>query len=175
MSLFLKTNPVGIDKLINTKMIQLSKKLELFNIDIYGRLYELDKKRPFAKIEANSLKNNYADIFNDDSRNICAFIVSNNETISGQNNLAKVQIDVVFTLNLDKILTSKEREDEEIKLLAFHAVNSALWNVVSVKKTIPEIFSNFDISDLKIADYHPYFNFSFQCEVFYNLNECVTI
>lgn len=165
MTVFLKNNAVGLDKEINQKMKEIDYELSSFGLYIYGRLYNADGN-PIAHLS----NGDYEQIFLNDNQNTCAFIVSEKETQKSQNKLMNVQIDVVFSLDISKIIESEEYEDEKIKIMAIRAVNSVKWNVKEVKKTIPVVFHGFDLANINRRDVYPYFNFSLQCDVFYNFN-----
>jgi hypothetical protein len=137
--------------------------LEEWDLEIYHKLYNRDNK-PVAFISDNE----YRDVLVNDQYNACAFLVNDTER-RDERRLMQANIMVIFTLNL----SGSQREDEAAKVKAYQAVNSALWKVKEIKKTIPVIFQGFDINGLEYRDMQPFFNFAFQCEVFYSLSECI--
>lgn len=175
----LKTNPVGIDKVIDRiqKSIYAPLVTSWTAVDIYGRVYP-NHKRKGIELEVYNSNGNYDPIlFNEGNK---VFFVSGREP---ENNAGGLENDLwaIATVNLDKVKAGiTHRADEEVRGELFQLLIKALdrdsivrieWGMDKIKRIVEDTLS-FD--DLNVSDLHPYHVFAIRMRVKYSIivNEC---
>lgn len=183
MTIYLKSDAAGVDYKINLWINRLNKKLNTqksWGVNIYHKIYReqtnteslavggLPKSvtAPYAFLSVKD----YKEVFlNDRVSGEIGFLLG---TIrDGESGSFTVPMDIIFSLNLDKLDDgSLQREDERAILTASNIV-SYYADILKIKTTIPEVFRGFDINRIKRKDMQPFLNFSFTINIIYK-NKC---
>jgi len=174
MSIHLKTNAVGLDRRINRIIGRLNASLNVENnwgIEIYGKVYrntrEVDGKK---SIVPEVFTTKYIPVFVDDTQDMIAFIPEKIPEIN--NGTVFHDVDIAFSLQLDNLSESTQREDEKAFLTAKKAVEQAGLNIIGVKKELPDVYSDFDWSRYEYRNMQPWINFSFTVKLTYKNINC---
>lgn len=170
MAVYKKDSAVGIDAKINDVIDQLNdvlNVLEGWNVNIYHRIYKETTKQdvlPYAHLSGKE----YLPVFNNDRVNgEIGFILDDNRDINSGTNT--VNCDVVFSVNIEKILgTSNIREDERLIISARQALS--IYNPTGLKTRIKNVYSEFNTDKIAYADMQPFLNFSYVIKLVYTEN-----
>lgn len=115
MAKFVKSNPVGIDKVIQRIQERLYDKLGFSNIDGYGRIYPIEVKGNI--IPSHFLSGtDYRDVLFNDKNNGNFFF--NEDPVSTEVNSTQTEstIDIIFQLDVNQLNNGgNHRNDEEIR------------------------------------------------------------
>jgi len=172
MAIYLKTDAVGIDYKINLWINRLNESLNVnkdWAVDIFHKIYRTDKRNSVIP-EAFKSGKEYREIFiNDKVNGEIGFLVY--PIRDGSSGSFVVPMDIIFSLNLDKIDNgSLQREDEKAIMVAQNIV-SKYTDILEVKTTLREVFHGFDTKRIIYKDMQPFLNFSFKIEIIYK-NKC---
>lgn len=165
MTVYAKSNPVGIDK----RILRIQNKLDELdwgNIDVYGKLY-INQKNGERIAEAYVGNGEYSEIFVDDRKTaVFGFFVSENR--SGLN-MIRVPVELVCSVRLDKLSVTTERQDEEA-LLEVHKIikkETLRPQEREIKTGLSNVFNRISTERIKYRDMHPWFNFSIGFDLVY--------
>ena len=83
-------------------------------------------------------------------------------------------VDIICTLNLDKIYDTDSRNDEEALQTIIKIIhNTHGWEINKVRKgNVKNVFNFMDTKDITYRDMQPYANFAISCKVNYLNNIC---
>jgi hypothetical protein len=175
MTVYYKTNAIGVDAAINAIIEHLDDELNTFrgwNVDIYHRIYK-EKKTTDKGIKTFpfSFKSSidYEHVFNNDKvSGEIGFVIGDNRNIKSGNNV--VNLSVIFSLNILKILGNNSiREDEKLIIEGRQAL--AIYYPNTLKTGIKNVYSEFDTDNILYADMQPFVNFSYDIKLIY-LENC---
>jgi hypothetical protein len=169
MSIYLKSDAVGLDKIINRMITSLNIHLNTdrsLGLDIYHRVYKEERDGkfiPFAFISGSD----YQEVFvNDKVNGEVGFLVSEDREIKGTNVI--VPVTILFSVNLDSIdNSSTQREDEKVIAIVQNAVSNLNWEMTGIKTGLKNVYEGFDTERIKYRDMQPFLNFSFTVKVIY--------
>ena len=179
--IYAKTTTYGLDTKIKQIQQALQDDLPWFDVSgmqdtdiaIYGKVYTNvdDKNRPIP--EAYKSGNEYTQIFvNDKIACTIGFILNGNRVITNGKNTTS--LDIVCTLNLDRIYGVNERDDEKA-LIEFKKVlmnDNTIQVFNEVKETVPVVFEGFYYDNIKFNDMQPWYVFSLNVDVEYFSDYC---
>lgn len=178
-----KSDAEGLDYKINLWITRLNTRLNTrkgWEVDIYHKIYREHIKvstRTGIGISRSSIApyaflstKDYKEVFlNDKVNGEIGFLLGT--TRDGESGSFIVPMDIIFSLDLDKIdCGSLQREDEKAIITASSIV-SRYADIIEIKTTIPEVFGDFDVSRIKRKDMQPFLNFSFTINIIYK-NKC---
>jgi len=165
MTVFAKDTVYGVEGAI--KEIQTALNTTLITgalwdgtVNIYGKIQENEKKGVLIP-EVWVSGNEYKDVFfNDKISGSVAFDITNEDT-SGYT--TEVNLDVIFTLRLDKIYSDSSRLDEKAINQARKVLiaNGRVAGIDKINRGIKSVFSNFYGETIKYENMHPWLVFSF--------------
>lgn len=170
MSIHLKTNAVGLDRRINRIIERLNTSLNVENnwgIEIYGKVYRNTRDK---KVVPEVFTTKYIPMFVDDTQDMIAFIPEKKPEIN--NGTVFHDVDIAFSLQLDNLSNSGQREDEKAFLTAKKAVEQAGLSIIDVKRELPDVYSDFDWSRYEYRNMQPWINFSFTVNLKYKNINC---
>lgn len=170
MAVYLKNNAVGVDSVINDIIAQLSSVLNIeksWGVNIYHRIYKEHRKEgvfPYAFLSGKE----YLPVFNNDRVNgEIGFVLDDNRNTNNGTNT--VDCDVVFSVNIEKILgTSNIREDERLIIAARQALS--VYHPTELKTRIKNVYSEFNTDKILYTDMQPLLNFSYKIKLVYTEN-----
>jgi hypothetical protein len=170
--IYLKSNAIGVDNLINKMINQLNTGLNVnrsWAVDIYHRVYREPKEGKYLPYAFSSGKD-YKPVFvNDKSNGEIGFYLNPNREVDGN---ISVDCDIIFSLNLGKIDNSSlQREDEKAIMMALAIVRD-FADVTAIKTQLRNVFADFDTERIKFQDMQPWINFSFTINLNYKTNNC---
>jgi len=186
--LYLKNNPVGIDKTIND-----------INETVYNSLGWTPENNISYNAYSRALKNprnggivpevykvedvttgipfgEYSEVLYDDNVNASSFFyVDDNVSAVDNGRLFTTTISMVFQLDLSVVANNiLHRGDEEIHRKIVNAINdSTEGRVNAVITNIPSVYSEFDISQIEFTDMHPFHCFRVDIDVDFEYECCV--
>ena len=167
--IYAKTTVYGLDAQIKLIQTALDKLLPWSGtVEIYGKIQKTlrdEKVIPEVYISGSDYKELFV---NDKVSATIGFIVKDRVYLDIYKPNSKV--DVVFTVNLEKIHANSTREDERCLIEAKNALKKTmLFNSISAIKTgIDEVFTGFDRDRIKHRDMQPWFVFSLETEITYS-------
>jgi hypothetical protein len=168
MTIYAKTEPVGIDKAILKWQNRLENCFgDTIDIDVYGRLYITERKDNKKVAEAYVSEKEYRDVFLDDRKSaIFGFLVNENRTGFS---LTKCNVELICSCNLEKIYGSDLRNDEETILTVLQIIQhySLRPNQKQIKTGLANVFNGVSIDKFKFRDMQPWFNFSISFDLVY--------
>lgn len=148
---YLKSNPIGIDKAIERLQKSLYTKLGYSNIDGYGRVYRLDIDGKF--IPAHFISGtDYKEVFFNDKGNSNGnfFFYIDPVSTMGTTNI-KVDANIVFQFDVNKITDSNHRNDEEILADIMKVLKGSAFTVDKITRGIRALEDfDTDLLDIKI-------------------------
>lgn len=167
-----KTNPTGLDALINYMQKTLHDKLSaLWNVDItaYPKCYvntKTDEGRQFKTIEFYSGASEYENVIYAEG-NKFFFIQTDDITPKDMQNY-QTRLSLFFTVNLSDVKPDiVHRADEEVHNDVLNIINKI--SKVSLNRLVTDIqkvYSGFEYREND--DYHPYHCFKIELDVYYN-------
>ena len=171
MTVYKKDNAVGVDSKINEIIDHLDSELNNsrgWGINIYHRIYKESSNEgvlPHAHLSAKD----YKLVFNNDRVNgEIGFVLSDTREINS--GISIVNCDIIFSLNIEKILgLSNTREDERLINAARQALS--VYYPSELKTGIKNVYSEFNTSKIIYADMQPFLNFSYNINLIY-LENC---
>lgn len=171
MTVYIKTNPKGIDKRLVVFQNVLNS-IGWTNTDVYGRLYIVDHGE-HKTAETYISSGDYKEIFLDDTKtSVFGFIVG--DSLSSGISGISVPVKLICSCNLDTLHGSSERKDEETMLTVLKAISSLLpvTEEKTINKNMADVFSEISHERFKFRDIHPWFNFSISFNLSYSNNNC---
>lgn len=170
--LFLKKNPLGIDSKINMIQKSIFNKIDLNDVNVYGRIYRNPSDNGFKpEVYINDLE--YKDVLTDDTKNGSVFFIEDEtyELINGY--YFEVEVKIVFMLDLAKLSGSQNRNDIEVQNKVLLEIRKhKFFTITKIEKGIDNIFKGFDTSNIKINDMQPYHVFAIVGKLKYSINQC---
>lgn len=164
--IYLKTDPVGVDTAINLWIERFNKQLiqkKGWGLNIYHKLYR--EKIDNAIVPHAFLSDiEYREVFiNDSIDGEVGFLLSPvREQMEGFK--YKTEMDIIFSVNLDRLDDTSKREDEKAMMAALNVI-TGYTQVKSIKTTLEEVFRGFDTKRIIYKDMQPFFNFSFTIDL----------
>jgi len=164
-----KTNAKGIDYKINMWIARLNELLNTqrnWGVDIYHKVYrEYTNAGGIAPYTFLSVKDYKPVFLNDKVVGEIGFLLGTvRSNVSGS---FSVPMDIIFSLNLDKIDDGSTQREDEKAIITAQNIISKYAEVLAVKTTIPEVFRGFDIERIKRKDMQPFLNFSISINLMY--------
>lgn len=168
-------NPKGIDNAIQKIQSHLFSKLSWSEIDAYGRVFENPSKDKGLTLEAYVSKNEYKDVFTNDSKTATFFFIEDNRHTTNEGIQFKNKIKVVFIINLKKAYPNLiHRADMEAEIEAVELLRTrANFSMTEIEKGIGEVFKGFNTDRIKLSDMQPYHIFSINGDLTYQIS-CLT-
>jgi hypothetical protein len=170
MTVYSKTNPVGLDKAILRVQNRLSK-LSWSNIDIYGRLYINDRDN-LKVAEAYSTNGEYKEVFvNDKKTAVFGFVVTGTRQ---KFSVVSATVKLICSVNIKTVYGSTERKDEEALLEVLKHLTGIINfnNQARIQTRLQDVFSDFSPERFKYRNMQPWFNFSLEFDVNYKNDIC---
>jgi len=155
-----KTNPVGIDLIIQDIQNDLYDKLSVLWGDIkgFGRVYK-NKKQERTIPEYYAGKGEYDEVLTDDMKTATFFFLESGELESKGSCLSKTNVELYFLVDVSKAKSSIQHyADEEVRLDVLNIVKNNLTIVRTIKGR--DALSSFTVEDLDFI--HPYFIFKIE-------------
>lgn len=185
--LILKENQVGIDTVINninnlvfSELDWLSSNDSPVNYTAYHRSLKNPRNGSVVpeayNLEDGSTFGEYTELLYDDTLDASSFFyVDSNQTPIDNGRLFETTVSMVFQVNLDKVADNiKHRGDAEIHRIVVNAINKGIYGSVSGLVTeIPNVYSEFDQSQITFTDMHPFHCFRVDIDVSYEFGCCV--
>lgn len=187
--LILKNSPVGIDTVINNinklvfdELDWLSTNNSPVNYTAYHRALKNPKNGgiiPEAyEIDTASRTGEYKEVFYDDRLDASSFFyVEDNQSLvdDGTGLMFNTTLSMVFQVDLSKVADNIDhRGDAEIHRIVVNAINKGVYGKVSGLVTgIPNVYSEFDTSQIEFTDMHPMHVFRVDIDVNYEFGCCV--
>jgi len=167
MTVYAKTNPIGIDK----KLLKIQNKLSELtwdNFDVYGKLY-INQKNGEKIAEAFVGDGEYREVLIDDTKTaVFGFFIGDNR---GGLNMIRVPVELVCSCRLDKIDDENERNDEEVLLTVLKKIKRETGLLEpqerEIKTGLSNVFNRVSIEKFQYRDMHPWFNFSIAFDLIY--------
>lgn len=174
MSVYVKDKPVGIDIVINDLQIAFDTELNWTNYEAYNRIYKNESIGgvipEFFKNQVQGVKGEYIEVLLNDNFDASSFFYLSDtiSTVDGGQLFTGI-LSVIFQVNVPKILGEQDiRNDEEIHRLVVLAINNSKQGKVNaIITSIPDVYTDFDISKLEWDDIQPYHCFRVDIDVSY--------
>jgi hypothetical protein len=185
--LVLKDNPVGIDTVINNINFLVYNELDWLSTDTENPVdynaYHRALKNPkngglvpeVYEIDTVTRQGEYTEALYDDNLGASSFFyVEDNQTPIDNGRLFTTTLSMVFQVNLDKVADNiKHRGDAEIHRVVVNAINEGIYGKASgVVTGIPNVYSEFDQSQIEFTDMHPFHCFRVDIDVSYQFDCC---
>jgi hypothetical protein len=184
--LYIKNNPVGIDKpIISLQRVLFSTLKTKWGLtdqkyNSFGRAYRNKTDNGFIA-EVFSGGNDYREVYFDDNVSATSFFGTGQESpVDGT--LVTANVHLVFFVDLTKIKSGTNRNDEEARLDVFNVLSTvgaaSGWvvnkQVTGIDKVLAEYTETRKDKGLLARDQQPLHCFRFDCQVFYQptLTEC---
>lgn len=185
MSTVLKTNPVGIDTIVNKiqpiLFTELTTNFGWSDYEVYHRIY-LNPKDGQVLPERYTDEGNYEEVLFDDTFNATSFFVMGGEAIRQDNNRFLQKMSIVFQMQLDKLYTSiSHRADEEAKqdiILALIQVRIKVpFDVTRIIMGVDEVYRDLSLSGeykkrVKLDDLSFFNVLKVDLDIEFNYNKC---
>lgn len=161
-----KSNPVGIDKRIQSIQSYLYENLIDWNLEAFGRAEIIDSKpHVFYK------KNDYKDALSvNQSTNGKLFFTEKSTKSKTSRNKALSEIDIIFLLDVKKIKPNiTHRADEEVRVEILKTLKNKVKRTdIDISKGV-EALKGYNTT---LKDMQPYHFVKFSFELNYKINEC---
>lgn len=172
--IFTKDNPVGIDFMIN-KMQNKLDSLTWTDPYIYGRVYlNTDRNgKILAEAHVGGNKKYEKDIFVDKKKSaVIGFVPRGQVDFDITGKIQTATVDVVCSINLDKIYSTSNRNDEEaLQTILLIIQKSSGWLPIGIRKeNVKDVFNFMDTENITFRDMQPFANFAISCKVNYKNN-----
>jgi len=150
----------GLDTKILKIQNYLNDKLVWTPMSVYGKLQPTQKNDNTILEGFNG--NEYEQIFNNDK--VAATI---GFLVLERSKYRKVNLDIIFTVDLKQIFSNDVREDEYVIAYAHRALKSCgyITEITEIKEGSANVFSGYEYAQHR--DMYPFFVFSFNCNVSY--------
>ncbi len=174
---YLKTSAIGIDAVIKRIQTILYDTLIVDwvdNIDGYGRIYKNQQDDSFIP-EFYVGNGQYKDTYYDDEK-ACTFCFIEEDEHSSTDELVFIApVKCVFMVNLEKIFPlDVERSDTEAQrdvTVILRDSSNEQYQLQSIQKGIENVFSGFEVEQIKFSNIHPYHCFSINVDLSYYITE----
>ena len=184
--LILKENPVGIDTVINNinnlvfnDLGWLSTGVDPVNYTAYHRALKNPRNGgiiPEAyEIDTATRTGEYTESLYDDRLDASSFFyVEDTQTPIDNGRLFNTTLSMVFQVDLSKVADNiAHRGDAEIHRVVVNAINKGYYGQVSGLVTgIPNVYSEFDQSQITFTDMHPFHCFRVDIDISYQFDCC---
>lgn len=175
MTVFAKSTAYGLESKIKDAQSVLNTYLSSKwsgTLHIYG-LIDRNLKNGVFIPEAYDDKE-YKQIFvNDKVSGTIGFYVTNRDY---SDFMPSASVDAIFTVNIKDIHGNDLRNKDLAQIQARDALlkTGAFTIIGDIKEGIEEVFADFDQEQIKYRDMHPFYIFSFECELTYSSknNDC---
>tara|TARA_R110000787_G_scaffold7178_1_gene24679 strand:+ start:6101 stop:6763 length:663 start_codon:yes stop_codon:yes gene_type:complete len=184
--LILKENPVGIDTVINNINNLVFNELDWLSSGdnpVNYKAYHRALKNPrnggvipeVYEIDTNNRTGEYTEgLYDDDVDASSFFYVADEQNPVDNGMLFNTTISMVFQVDLSVVADNIDhRGDAEIHRVVVNAINKGLYGQVSSLVTgIPNVYSEFDQSQIEFTDMHPFHCFRVDVDVNYQFDCC---
>ena len=185
--LILKTNPVGIDTVINNINYIVFKSLDWVsdsdnpvNYTAYHRALKNPKNGGIVpevyEIDTPNRSGEYTEsLYNDELDASSFFYVEDNIVSSDDlNRIFSTTLSMVFQVDLDVVANGiKHRGDEEIHRVVVNAVNKGIYGkVTNIATGISNVYSEFDQNQITFTDMQPFHCFRVDVGINYQFDCC---
>ena len=185
--LILKDSPVGIDAVINNINDLVYTELDWLSTDeenpVNYTAYHRALKNPRGaglvpevyNLENGSTFGEYTEALYDDSLDASSFFYTSDSIDTIDNGyMFSTTLSMVFQVDLSKVADNiKHRGDAEIHRIVVNAINKGIYGKVSSVVTgIPNVYSEFDQSQIEFTDMHPFHCFRVDIDVNYSFDCC---
>jgi hypothetical protein len=173
-----KTNPKGLDKLIDKIQLKLNNQLDLGIWENNHRAYrnpKQDSKRGFIA-ELYTENGNYRECYYDDNFDAVSFFFASDksEIVDGK---IKQDFSLIFHVDINAIYpTITHRADEELKMHVLTVLNSfsnALFSVNDIDTGIQNVYKEFEFENIKFEDMSNLFCVRFNMTAYYVADCCL--
>lgn len=122
---YLKTNPVGVDKVIDGLQRKVYDYFNGLNVSGFPRVYDVEIKDKVIPAYYKEM-NDYQEVLLDDNKDATFFFRSNNQDTI-KRSLMESEIDVIIMVDLNKVKpNATSRPDEEVKLELLNVISKQL-------------------------------------------------
>ncbi len=175
--LFLKKNPVGIDRVIDLIQKNLDSNVTPIwgSLDVYARVYKLQGKNNIS-LERYIGNGEYQKVLFSEGNKV--FFIQGDKPEYNHGFMLN-DLHIVCIVNMDKISKNFDRTDEEShfdimnslsKTTAISSIEGLEYGMDNLKNLVE---SSFDIGNFKYSDIHPYHVFIVKTKVNYEIiNNC---
>lgn len=168
----LETRVKEFQEYLNTKLANYwSGELEIFGL-VKPKLKD-DIIVPEAYKGTGIGEKEYTEVFiNDKVTASVGFILQDRSTLPDR----KANIDIAFTLRIDRIYPNSTTRDIEKALLEAEKIIEGFFavdNVLDIKEGITDVFAGFDTERIKHRDMHPWYVFSLNVDLPYYDDSCL--
>lgn len=186
--LTLKDSPVGIDTVINNinalVYSELGWKTTDTDFPVKYAAYHRALKNPrnggvvpeiYVVSEDRFTDGEYSEVLYDDNVDASSFFyVEDTQSPIDSGRMFNTTLSMVFQVNLDSVANNVlHRGDAEIHRVVVNAINKGLYGKVSGLTTgIPNVYSEFDQSQIEFTDMHPFHCFRVDIDVTYEFGCC---
>lgn len=174
----LSTNPIGIDKEINslqTELYALSTGRWLGTINGYGRVYRNERQDGKIVPQRHISQGDYEDVFFDDNTSGNFFFLDNETHVTKDGLVYTAEVKIVFMVNLKSIFNDTVgRQDERCRRDAaefLREICDERFSVKRIEKGVKAVFVNIDRSKLDIADHNPLHVFALVVDMPYYITD----
>jgi len=184
--LILKDKPVGIDTVINnindlvfTDLGWISTAEFPINYTAYHRALKNPINNGLVpevyEIEEGTVFGEYTQVLYDDNLDASSFFYTSDSIDTIDNGrMFNTNLSMVFQVDLSKVADNiYHRGDSEIHRIVVNAINKGIYGKVSSVVTgIPNVYSEFDQSQIQFTDMHPFHCFRVDIDVNYEFDCC---
>jgi hypothetical protein len=169
------TNPKGIDLPIQKLQTYLHNKLPWSDIEVYGRVFENPSKSKGFTLEAYISKNEYKDVFINDTKTANIFFIEDKKHTTKEGIMFTNKLQIVFMVNLKKAYPNiTHRADMEAEIEAIKLIRTrSNFSMTEIEKGISSVFKGFNTDGIKLTDMQPYHVFSINGDLTYQIS-CLT-
>lgn len=159
MELIRKTDPIGVDKVIDFLQVHLDNNLSWTDTKVFPRIYKEENREGLIKPMLFFGKKDYRSVFLKDSINSVFFYHSDSTEVS--NGIYPTTISIVFQLLLDKIYTSSSHrfDEEAISEVLLALEKQSIASIKNVVRRVKNVYSEFDTAIPKNHDIGRFFVF----------------
>lgn len=178
MSIYLKSQALGIDVVVNELQLAISRELNWINYDAFHRIYKntsINGTIPEAyKVISQGKVGEYVNVLLNDNIAASSFFYTGDIRSTVDNgNLTSITLSIIFQVNIVDITgVENVRLDEEIHNLIIRAINnnSVYGKVSSLVTGIPSVYTDFDIGEINLDDMQPFHCFRVDIDVSFEQN-----
>lgn len=175
-----KNSCVGLDCTIQKFQSFLYKKLvEIWgdNWDCFPRIYkntkrDEDGKYVFIPEYLDGIKEYTTDVLFNDNVNVTSFFFEQ-DVSKIDNQIITTKVSLIFSCKIDKIYDGAEKQDEKMKRDIYNVIvkyPTPNFELTDIKKTVGEVYKEFDIKRLKYSDMSNRHLLRFDFDVTYHFN-----
>ncbi|PHR23554.1 MAG: hypothetical protein COA36_16620 [Desulfotalea sp.] len=177
--IYLKLNPVGVDVVINDIQRQVSTALNWTDYNAYHRIYKIEKAEggiipEFYTGENEARSGEYEEVYLNDNLMASSFFYSQDTvTANDGGHLMDNTISMVFQVDLNRLNGDNKRADEHVHRDVIRAINdSGHGKVSSLVTKLSNVYSEFDITQIRWNDMQPFHCFRVDIAVNYQFDCC---